>query len=59
MTYKEYKANRLIAYNAKSRTRVATISINPNKAKVIGAATTSINPKDTFRDNASVEDHDN
>ena len=46
----------LIAYKAKSSTGVATISINPNKTKAMGAATISGNSKRTSRPNASVED---
>ena len=46
----------LIAHKAKSSTGVATISINSNKTKPMGAATTSVNPKSVSRTNASVED---
>ena len=46
----------LIAHKAKSSTRVATISINLNKIKAMGAASISINTKSTSRANASVED---
>ena len=46
----------LIAHKAKSSTGVATISINPNKTKVMRAATISVNSKSTSRANASVED---
>ena len=47
----------LTAYNkAKNSTGVATISINPNKAKATGAATFSVNPKTTSRANVGVED---
>ena len=49
--------NILTAYNkAISSTGVATISINPNKAKATGATTISVNPRNTSRANASVED---
>ena len=46
----------LTAYKANSSTKVATISVNPNKTKAMGAATISVNPKSTSRANASVED---
>ena len=48
----------LIAHKAKSSTGVATISINPNKTKVMRAATinSNVNSKSTSRANASVED---
>ena len=49
--------NILTAYNkAKTSTWVATVSINPNKAKAKGAATISVNPKNISRVNASEED---
>ena len=49
--------NSFTAYNkAKSSTGVATISINPNKTKPMGAATISVNSKSNSRANASVED---
>ena len=46
----------LTAHKGNSRTRVAIISITPNKAKVMGAATIIINPTITSSANASVKD---
>ena len=43
-----------MACKAKNSTMVATISINPNKTKAMGAATISVNSKNTFRANARV-----
>ena len=49
--------NSLKAYNkANSSTGVATISINPNKTKVMGAATINVNPRNTARAHTSSED---
>ena len=49
--------NSLTTYNkTKSSPGVATIRINPNKAKDTGTATIIVNPRNTSRVNASVED---
>ena len=49
--------NSLTVYNkAKSSTWVATISINPNKTKAMGAATINLNHRNTSRINTSEED---
>ena len=42
-------------YSKAKSSRVATVSINPNKTKATGAATTSIIPRNTSRTNASTE----
>lgn len=43
-------------YSKAKSSRVATVSINPNKTKATGAATTSIIPRNTSRTNVSTED---
>ena len=49
--------NSFTAYNkAKSRTGVATTTINPDKTKATTATPISISPRNTSRVNACVED---